>query len=171
MRYLKIALFGLLFVASLAHAGALIPAWDEQGDAGDRTNPQNVVGGPYFAIFGEIGDPTPPSFDQFDAYRFFFEGGDFGIVLVSIKTLDMRLFTDALTELAPISEEENIEQWGVIDPGNYILEFEATEDPFMQAFLSGAISTPRATIAEPAAWALLLAGLMGLLMLRRRANA
>jgi hypothetical protein len=174
MQWLRLAALGLLFVANLATAGAVIPFWEEEGDAGDRTTPQNVTGGPYLGIIGDIGGPTPEPFDRFDAYRFFFEGGEFGVAVFGFtKPLEIRLFSDALSEISPESEEEYIESWGVLSGGNYILEFETTEDPFMQAFLTGAISAPASvpSVPEPGTWALIALGLATLLRMRQRVRA
>jgi hypothetical protein len=46
------ATFATLFGANPVHA----TTWNEIGDAGDRTNPQFLTGGPYDAISGTIGE-------------------------------------------------------------------------------------------------------------------
>ena len=174
MRYLQLAAVGFLFTFTapdLALAGTTPPCpssicYSEQGDAGDRSNPQNITGGPYSGIEGDIGGPTPPPKDQFDAFRFSFGGGNLLAIFTASVPIELRLFTNALVEIAPTLDDVLLETWNGLSPGNYILEVEALNDPPFQIGLFGPTLTPIgapvtvAAVPEPDVGSLLLLGLV-----------
>ena len=184
MRKLRIAVAGILFTffsADLALAGVAAPCpssvcYTEVGDAGDRFDPQSITGGPYQFISGDIGGPTPPPKDRFDAFKFFFGGGLLSAFITAAVPIELRLFTELLVEIAPIVDTAFSENWGVVSAGNYILEVEALNDPpFFIDFFGPTPNPilppiPVAPAPEPGIAALLLLGLTFLAMRRRRAG-
>jgi hypothetical protein len=195
MKYARAAALGLLFVANAAMAGTpapLVPPaglYVEQDDAGNRFNPQNVTGGPYRGFAGNIGGT-----DTVDAFRFQWLGGNFngyffpdtsdGIVVAAGEEIFRELF--AATNLGsplPHTGSAGYDLWGPIDPGIYVFELStfAGDPPFAFALLNPSnipfdpalriAAVPAAAVPEPGTWLLVLIGVLGLAIFRKRIHA
>jgi hypothetical protein len=179
MRCLKSLVVLLCFVSGTAFAG-VGTFWQEAGDAGNRFNPQDIFGGPYVGIMGEIGGG-----DEVDAFRFVLVGSSslaaqttcldcFSIFGVGIGTA---LYTNDLTPvfITPAVENNtppsNTKEWYFLTSGaTYIIEFTyaGTDPPFTMSTFGEPIVGSAAAIPEPSTWALMIAGLAGILVMRRR---
>jgi hypothetical protein len=184
MRCLKLTGLALMFAASQAIAGVQSQPvyYPEAGDAGDRYTPQNVEPGPWSGFSGSIGDGSPK--DTADAFRFYFEGGDFSVRIRfpdpnesdngepgeggQESDLTAKLYTDADRDNALVSLTD-------LNAGNYVFElvYIGDDPPFSVTLIEPnggfpqLINAPQAT-PEPGVLALMLAGLAGLAAFRRR---
>jgi hypothetical protein len=174
MRSLRLVALALLFVSNIAAAG--VPAcppltWCEGGiDAGDKFSPQDIVGGPYFSILGSIGGA-----DTADAFRFAYPGGPVAIFNTLLDTipapLPMQLYDNSLVPvlIPPTSAAPGSKFYLSLLPGTYILELTLVgADPPFHVSFSGPPISGVAAIPEPSTWALMLAGLAGILVMTRR---
>jgi hypothetical protein len=155
--------------------------YPEDGDAGDRFNPQNITGGPYCGISGDIGGQVlvvgdgEPFFvnDGVDAFKFYYTGGHFSGLYDPPSGVTRALYhADDLSN--PISHSGD--DWGTQPAGNYVFELTAAGDPPFTFGLFIDLQNPDAdrlplrapAVPAPGALALMLAGLAGLGASRRR---
>jgi len=169
---------GLLLVGNQAWATATpCSLYAEVGDAGDRFNPQKVTGGPYCGFSGLLGDngatPRKVAFDDVDAFKFFFVGSVFDISVVfpapgggQEGELIWRLYA-----AGDLNSDLDLSLGSDFAAGDYVFEirFRGEDPPYSAAIfnLVDPIAAPRA-VPAPGVPALILAGLPGLVALRRR---
>ena len=175
----RLVAVAVLLGAASSYAGIVTPNYEENGDAGPRASPQNVTpptgnlsNSPYGGFSGTIGAPGTSTlvaaFDEFDAFRFYFPGGTFTATYeASGKTLEQRLFTDALIELASVQTGDT-EVWSGLAPGNYIYELQAVNDPDYTVTSSLFFAPRPVAVAEPGSALLMLLGIGALTLARRR---
>jgi hypothetical protein len=167
------------------------------GDAGDRNNPQSVTpntflgtGGGWAGFSGDVGGCLVfgegcDVFDTVDAFKFYFTGGQFTGPFEFGGSDDTvrRLFREA--GLVQVGGDQtgnpNVDDYGLLDPGNYIWEITMLgigDPPFTIGPIAVGpeggnnlfpILAPAAAPA-PGVLALMLVGLAGFAVARRRAR-
>jgi hypothetical protein len=199
LKLIGVALFLAANAALAGSPGPNLYAEDDEAgprsSPQDVTASQGTLSAPWSGFSGDLGDCIDSDIetgdclqkDTADAFRFYFEGGsfvmDFSIddpLSESQVTRELYLAGDIGTALSHTGDD-----WGMLAAGNYIFELTVdltaeelaalTDPPFTISLIDGnggfplLINAPQEAPA-PGALALLLAGLAGLGLARRRAR-
>ena len=176
----------LCLLVSVQCFSGILPAgqyYQEQGDAGNRFNPQVIspYGVDFVGIMGSIGGA-----DMEDAFLFYYGGGDFmGNIYLNTQPADVAFESTFINELIlnlymgdgslQLITQGPSAIAATLDPGSYILEICTNDaDPPFTFGLTGPttgrqniITSP---IPEPVTLSLVGLGLAGAALLRRRSR-